>query len=119
MLRRVAGFSHIWRFIAGATAIGQSRARHSVESRSSHSPLASFAMKSAEAGAISTSPLSRDSSICAMLFGTRASQASCQTGRPDTACRVTGVTNWRAASVITTSTSLPWPTSSRTSSAVL
>ena len=37
-LRWVAGCSHICRFIAGATISGQSRARHSVESRSSAAP---------------------------------------------------------------------------------
>ena len=38
-------------FIAGATSSGQSRARHSVDSRSSARPCASLAMKSALAGA--------------------------------------------------------------------
>ena len=80
MLRRVAGLSHIWRFIAGATISGHSRARHSVESRSSARPCASLAMKSAVAGATTIASLPRESSMCAMLSATRASQRLVYTG---------------------------------------
>jgi hypothetical protein len=53
-LARVAAFAHMMWFIAGAAAIGASVARHSVASRSSASPAAMRARKSALAGAIST-----------------------------------------------------------------
>ena len=76
MLRRVAAFCHIWRFMAGATISGHSRARHSVESRSSASPFASLAMKSAVAGATTIASLPRESSMCAMLSGMLASHMS-------------------------------------------
>ena len=56
-------------------------------------------MKSALAGAISTASAPRVRSMCAMLLGTRASQASTNTGRPDSACMVTGVMKCVAASV--------------------
>jgi hypothetical protein len=45
--------------------------------------------------------------------------AGVDTGRPDSACIVTGVMNCSAASVITTCTVAPALTSSRTSSADL
>ncbi len=51
----VAGFAHMTWFMAGATAMGASVARHSVVSRSSAWPVASCARKSALAGATSTS----------------------------------------------------------------
>ena len=117
--RCVAGLSHIWRFIAGATASGHSRARHSVDRRSSASPLATFARKSAVAGATTTSSRSRDSSMWPMLSGIRPSHMSVNTGLPDSPCMVTGVTNRHAASVITTWTSAPARTNRRHSSAAL
>ena len=109
ILRRVAGFSHISRFIAGATSnahVGW-RARTSVESRSLAIPLASLARKSALAGATRMASAERDNSICAMLLSIRSSQASINTGLPDNACIVTGVINFVPASVITTCTSMP------------
>ena len=66
MLRTVAGCSHIWRFMAGATRSGQSRARHRVVNRSSPKPCTSLAMKSAVAGAMITASAPRVRSICAM-----------------------------------------------------
>ncbi|CFP60231.1 Uncharacterised protein [Bordetella pertussis] len=118
-MRWVAGLAHISRFMAGATSKGQARARHSVESRSSARPCASLAMKSALAGAISTASAPRVRSMCAMLLSTRASQASTKTGRPDSACMVTGVMKCVAASVMTTSTTAPCSVMRRTSSAIL
>jgi hypothetical protein len=84
-LRMVAGFSHICRFIAGATSSGQSRASTRVVSRSSASPLASLARKSAEAGATRSRSASRERSMCAMLLATRGSHWSVKTGWPDSA----------------------------------
>ena len=76
-------------------------------------------MKSALAGATSTALASRVRSMCAMLLGCRASHWLLKTGRPLSACIVTGVMNCAAASVITTCTVAPARTSSRTSSADL
>ncbi len=118
-LRCVAAFSHISTFIAGASMSGQRRARHSADSRSSASPCATFAMKSALAGATTMRSRSRESSMCAMLSATRLSHRSVHTGCPDSACIVTGVMNRVAASVMATRTSTPARASSRTSSAAL
>ncbi len=120
-LRCVAAFSHISTFIAGATSSGTEagRARHSVESRSSAAPWTSLRMKSAEHGAIITASASRVRSMWAMLFEMRLSHWSVNTGRPDSACIVTGVMKCRAASVITTCTRAPALISPRTSSAAL
>jgi membrane protein YqaA with SNARE-associated domain len=52
---------------------------------------------------------SRERLMCAMLLGSRASHWLVYTGRPDSACIVTGVMNCVAASVITTCTVAPWP----------
>ena len=57
--------------------------------------------------------------MCAMLPGWRASHWLPKTGRPLSACIVTGVMNCAAASVITTCTVAPARTSSRVSSADL
>ena len=119
MLRCVAGCSHIWRFIAGATSSGHSRARHSVVSRSSAMPWTSFAMRSAVAGAIRIGAAPRVRSICAMLLSTRGSQRSDHTGLPDNAWKVTGVTKRAPPAVSATCTSAPAFPSSRTSSAAL
>ena len=62
-LARVAAFDHISRFMAGATAIGASVARHRVASRSSASPCARRAMKSALAGATTMRSAQRASSM--------------------------------------------------------
>jgi len=118
-LRCVAGFSHIWRFIAGATSSGQSRASTIVVSRSSASPCAARARKSAEAGATRIRSACRDRSICAIAFGMRASHWSVNTGLPDKAWNVVAVTKWVAPSVIATCTSAPCLPSRRTSSAAL
>ena len=50
-LRRVAAWAHICGFMAGAIRIGLSEARSRVEARSSASPAAIFAIRSAVAGA--------------------------------------------------------------------
>ena len=78
-LRRVAGWAHISRFIAGASSKGTrsiGRARQSRPSRSSARPCARRAMKSALAGATRIASAWRDRLMCTMLFGARESQAS-------------------------------------------
>ena len=75
-LRCVAGWAHISRFIAGASNSGTrsiGRARHSRLSRSSARPLATLAMKSADAGATTNASASRVRLMCAMLLASRAS----------------------------------------------
>ena len=62
-LRCVAALAHIWRFIAGATSKGHSRARHSVDRRSSAAPWASLAMKSAVAGATTMASAPRETAM--------------------------------------------------------
>ena len=120
-LRCVAGFCHISTFMAGATSKGRwaGRARHRVESRSSHTPCASLRRKSAEHGAIRMASAWRVKSICAMLLSMRASHWLVCTGWPDRACIVTAVMKWLAASVITTCTEAPDLVRARHSSAAL
>lgn len=72
-----------------------------------------------EAGATTMASASRDRSMCAMLLPTRSSHWDVNTGRPDSACIVTGVMKCVAASVITTCTVAPALVSRRTSSADL
>ena len=82
-------------------------------------PCASFARKSVEAGAMTMASASRERSMCGMLFGMRASHCDVYTGRPESACMVTGVMNCVAASVITICTVAPALMSRRVSSAIL
>jgi len=118
-LRCVAGFSHIWRFIAGATSRGQSRARQRLASRSSARPLASFARKSAVAGATITASAPRERSMCAIPLSCAASQREVSTGRPVRAWKVSGATKRVAASVMTTSMRAPALPSRRANSQAL
>ena len=62
---------------------------------------------------------SRERSMCAMLLPMRLSHSDVKTGRPESACIVTGVMKCVAASVMTTCTVAPALVSSRTSSADL
>src|SRR5450631_2688163 len=118
-LRCVAAAVHICRFIAGATSKPQSRARQSVESRSSAAPCASLAMKSADAGATTITSACLERSMCPIALAAPESHRSVSTGLPDSACSVIGAMNCVAARVITTSTAIPSLTSSRVSSADL
>ena len=121
-LRCVAGCAHISRFMAGATSSGQrsiGRARQARLSKSSADPLASLAMKSADAGATISASAARVRPMCAMLLGSRVSHWLVNTGRPLSACIVTAVMNASAACVITTCTVAPALTSSRVNSAAL
>ncbi len=78
-------FAHITRFIAGASTMGASVARHSVANKSSARPWAKRAMKSALAGAISTNCAQRASSIWPMAASAAPSHRSLRVGRPETA----------------------------------
>ena len=120
-LRWVAGCAHISRFMAGATSNGlpAGRARQVRLTSSSARPCASRAMKSALQGASTITSASRPMRMCGMLSGLRASHWLRTTGRPESACMVTGVMNWQAASVIITCTVAPLLISSRHSSADL
>lgn len=62
---------------------------------------------------------SRERSMCGMLLPMRPSHCDVKTGRPESACIVTGVMKCVAASVITTCTVAPALVKSRTSSADL
>jgi hypothetical protein len=115
----VAALLHIRRFIAGASAIGASVARHKVVRRSSACPVASRARKSAVAGAMITKSAQRASSMCDMAFSASGSHKSLRTSRPDTAWNVIGVTNSRAPAVSTTCTSAPCSRRRRTRSGLL
>ncbi len=119
MLRWVALFAHICRFIAGATSSGHSRARHSVDRRSSARPCASLARKSAEAGATMIASAPRETAMWPIALAAPDSHRSVNTGRPESAWNVTAVTKCVAASVMTTSTTMPALTSRRVSSAAL
>ena len=116
---RVAGAAHIWRFIAGAIAIGAAVARHTVVSRSSASPAARRAITFAVAGATSTRSAQRASSMWPMPASARSSSSSVCTGLPDTAWKVSGVMNACAPRVITTRTRAPRSISRRHRSALL
>jgi hypothetical protein len=108
--------------MAGATSSGQrSRGRASAVrlTISSARPCASRAIMSALAGAISIASAARLVLMCCMALGAAASHWLSTTGRPDSACSVTGVMNCVAASLISTCTSAPALTSRRTSSATL
>ena len=118
-LRCVAGFVHICTFIVGATRSGQLRARHRVDSRSSPWPCASFAMKSADAGATRIASTWRERSMCPIAFAAPECHRSVKTGLPDKACSVIGAMNCVAAAVITTSTAIASLMSKRVSSAAL
>ncbi len=76
-------------------------------------------MKSAEQGATRMASAPRLRSMCAMLLSTRASHWLLWTGWPDSACIVTAVMKWVAASVMTTRTSAPALVMARHSSAAL
>ena len=80
-------------------------------------------MKSALAGATSTASAPRVRLMCAMLLAwpltSRASQVLPNTGRPVSACNVSGVMNCSAEAVITTCTVAPAFTNARASSAAL
>src|SRR5690606_38840864 len=115
----VAGWAHISRFIAGASASGASVARHRVLTRSSASPWARRALVLALAGAMTMRSGQRASSIWPIAASAAASHSEVRTGRPDSAWKVVAVTNRSALAVMATCTTAPASASRRTSAAAL
>ena len=105
MLRRVAGCSHIRTFIAGARSTRLSVARSSVLARSSATPWASLAIRSAVAGATTTRSALRDSSIWPISASAVRSKSARCTVSPASAETLSGVTNSAPPSVSTGTTS--------------
>ncbi len=91
----------------------------SVVSKSLPMPAAMRAMRSAVAGASSTKSAHLASSICPIEASAAGSSKLSDTGRPETACMVSGVMNSLAAWVITTCTVAPRSTNRRVNSAHL
>ena len=115
----VSGFSHMFTFIAGASSTGPRPASTTAASRSSAIPAARRAMLSAVAGAITTRSASSARRMWPISASLPRSKRSRDTGLPDSACSVSGVMNWVAASVMTTRTEAPALTSNLQSSAPL
>src|SRR5215475_6148057 len=121
----VAGCCHMFTFIAGASTTGAVEARYSVERKSSANPRANLPRVSAVAGATSSKSVRCATAICSMADSRFASppsefaKTSVMTFWPLSAANVRGVTNSRAARVITTCTVCPASCRRRTSSADL
>ena len=92
----VAGWRHMSRFMAGASAIGAPVARHRVVSRLPATPCASCEMKCAVAGATRTRSAQRASSMWPMAASAASSQRSERTGAARHRLERGGVTNRRA-----------------------
>ena len=113
----VAGCSHISVCIAGANTTGQRAVSSVLVSRSSASPWAAFAIRSAVAGATTTSSASWPIRTCGTSW--TSAHTSVLTGLPDSAAHVGAPTNSSAAAVGTTVTSWPDSVNSRSSSQAL
>ena len=107
----VAGFSHIWGCMAGASRTGAVVVRIVAVSRSSARPAATRASRSAEAGATTTSSAHSPVATCSTAAGS--SNTPEETGAPETAARAGAPMNRSAASVGTTLTSCPASRSAR------
>ena len=118
-LRWVVGFCHMDWFIAGARITGADVARQTVLSRSEARPAARRAIKSALAGATTMVSAQRPSSMWPIPDSASGSSRVSRTGRPLSACRVSGAIKAFAAWVIITCTWAPCLHSRRTSSADL
>jgi hypothetical protein len=106
-------------FIAGATTTGARVASSTVVSRSSAMPCAILASTFAVAGATSTTSAVSASRMCPISDSSVRSNVSVPTRFPDSVWSVSGVTNSRAALVITTRTVAPACRSWRTTSHAL
>ena len=102
-LAAVAGCSHISVCMAGASTTGHRAVSRVLVSRSSASPWAAFAIRSAVAGATTTR--SADCPIRTCGTSWTSSHTSVDTGLPDSAAHVGAPTNSSAAAVGTTVTS--------------
>ena len=116
----VAGCSHMLVFMAGAMTTVLPKARIMEVSRLSATPLAIFARVFAVAGAITMMSASWASSTWVIFESTRNSLTwSRRTGACDRVSKVMGPTNWMAARVMMTRTSMPAFCNRRSSSAAL
>ena len=117
MLARVAGWSHMAGFIAGATSTGARVASRMVLARSSASPFAILASRSAEAGATTTASGARARRIWP-ISASAAQRSSC-TRWPVMPARASRVTKRAPPAVSTPVTAAPALRSSRVSSSAL
>ena len=92
-------------FMAGAIAIGPSKAKVMVVSKSSPLPLASLDIVSAVQGAINSASAHLANSIWPIAASAFISNKSDEIGLAESACKVKGVTNSCEDLVITTLTS--------------
>ena len=118
-LRRVAGWSHILTFIAGAASTRLSVASKRVVARSSASPAAIRARICALAGATTIRSAARDSSIWPIAASSVRLKRSSRIGCPLSVAADKGDTNCWAAAVITTRTVAPRSLSRRINSSAL
>ncbi len=79
--------------MAGATSTGLSVARSTVEARSSASPFAILASRSAVAGATTTRSASRESRMCPISASSVSENSSVNTFSPLSVASESGVTN--------------------------
>lgn len=119
ILAWVAGCSHMRWFIAGATVSGAVVARHRVVTRSSARPCARRANRSAVAGATITRSAQRASSMWPIACSAALSHNVVRVGCPDSAWKLSGVTNCCAPLVMATCTCAPASRRRRTSSSDL
>jgi hypothetical protein len=115
----VAACRHMAWFMAGASTRGADVARQSVVRRLPAEPVASWDMRCAVAGAISTSSAQRANSMWPMAASAASSHNSERTGCPETAWNTVGATSRVALGVITTRTSAPASCKRRTRSGLL
>ena len=101
----VAGLSHIWVCMAGASITGAVVVRIVAVSRSSARPAATRASRSADAGATTTSSAHSPTATCSTAAGS--SKTPDDTGAPETAANAGAPMNRSAASVGTVLTSCP------------
>ena len=101
----VAGLSHIWVCMAGASITGAVVVRIVAVSRSSARPAATRASRSADAGATTTSSAHSPTATCSTAAGS--SKTPDDTGPPETAANAGAPMNRSAASVGTVLTSCP------------
>ena len=119
MAATVAGCCHIRTFIAGATSTGLSVASSTVAARSSASPAAMRASRSALAGATTSRSAARESWIWPISLSSVSEKRSVYTLDSLSAWTDSGVTNWAAARLSTQVTPQPAPRSRRISSSAL
>ncbi len=116
---RVAGWFHMWTFMAGATSTGARVASSRVVTRSSARPCAMRASRWAVAGATTTSSAQSASAMWSISPSSAASKSSLRTERPERVWSTSGETKRAASGVSTQRTSWPARRRARTSSGTL